>query len=137
MNYKTFDKNKFEAEVMRDVQGASGVVNPCTIFYTASVKVGGDQMTSVAAPWKFTVKKAKLDCMKYIEVLANRAFASLCNLKGLSTDENPDGWLESGTIDAYLEALSHEAGCHVDLNKGQYIQLRRLRTVEKTIRELL
>jgi hypothetical protein len=132
MNYKTFDKNKFESEVLRDVQGKYGEVNPCTIFYTASDKVGGDQMTSIAAPWKFSVKKAKLDCMKYIEILANKAFSSLCGLKGATGD-----WLESGAVGAYLEAKAHETGCHIDLNKGQYIMLRRLLTVEKTIKELL
>ena len=126
-----FNREEFEAEVLRDVQGMYGETNPYTIFSIASTKAGGDEMTSMAAPWEFTTLGAKLACAKYLEKLANRAFAWLCALK----DANGD-WLESDVIDAYLEAKAKETGCHVDLNRGQYAMLLRLRKVEKT-RELI
>ena len=129
---EVFNLKEFEAEVMRDVVGAFGEVNPYTIFSEASVKAGGDQMTSVAAPWEFTTLEAKLACAKYLEKLANQAFASLCALKG----DNGD-WLEFNVIDAYLEAKAKETGCYVDLNRGQYAMLQRLRKIEKLVKGLL
>jgi len=132
MRTDTFLESIFEAEVMRDVVGTYSEENPCTIFYMASDKVGGDQMSSVAAPWEFTTLEAKLACAKYLEELANQAFASLCGLQ----DAN-GVWLESGAIDAELEAESHETGCHIDLNQGQHNMMVRLRNVERFVRELL
>jgi len=132
MKTDTFIESVFEDEVMRALEGVYGEMNPCTIFYLASDKMGGDQMSSVAAPWTFTTLKAKLAAATYLKKLANKAFSSLCGLK----DENGD-WLETGAQDAYFEAVANETGCHVDLGKAQYTQMRRLRAVEKTVRELL
>ena len=132
MRTDTFMEAIFEAEVMRDVEPKYGETNPCTIFYTASDKMGGEEMSSVAAPWSFTTLKAKIAALKYLEKLANRALASLCDLK------DADGeWLESGAIDAEIEAKAHETGCHIDLNQGQHNMMCRLRQIEKTIREFL
>lgn len=133
MRTDTFFESVFEAEVMCDVKPKYGEENPCTIFYEASDKMGGDEMSSLlAAPWEFTTGKAKLDAIKYLLRLANRAFASLCGLK----DANGE-WLESGAIDAEIEQASHETGCHIDLNNAQHAMFCRLRTVERTVRELL
>jgi len=132
MRTDTFIESVFDAEVVRDVMGEHTEVNPCTIFYTASNKMGGDQMSSVAAPWEFTTLEAKLAAAIYLKKLANKAFSSLCGLK----DENGD-WLETGAQDAYFEAVANETGCHVDLGKAQYTQMRRLRAVEKTVKGLL
>lgn len=132
MRTDTFMEAVFEAEVMRDVKPKYGEENPCTIFYEASDKVGGDQMTSVAAPWEFTTLEAKIAALKYLEKLANQAYASLCDLK------DADGiWLEYGAIDAELKVEAGETGCHIDLNHAQYAMFCRLRQVERTVRELL
>jgi hypothetical protein len=48
MKHDKFDKQAFKEEVERDVKGAYGVVNECTIFYEAMAKVEG-----VAAQWQF------------------------------------------------------------------------------------
>jgi hypothetical protein len=130
--YTSFDKKAFESEVMRDVAGVYHEINPVTIFSEATDKIGGDEMAGIVKIWDFTTKAAKMDCMKYIVVLANRAFAYLCNLKDAQGD-----WLSYGALEAELEAKAHESGCHVDLNRGQYIQLRRLMKVEKTLNTLL
>jgi hypothetical protein len=123
-----FNKEAFVDDVMEHVAGKyANEVNPCTIFYTASDFIGGDQMTGIVAKWQFSNLAAKLECMKCVEILANQAFASLVDLK----DENGN-WLESDAIDAAIEQAAHEEGCHIDLNKAQYAMMRRLRAVEKT-----
>lgn len=101
MKHDKFDKQAFKEEVERDVKGAYGVVNECTIFYEAMAKVEG-----VAAQWQFSNKAAEAECWKYILTLANRCFSFIWGIR----DKNGKIF-EDGAEEYAKEHLNDPSGC--------------------------
>jgi hypothetical protein len=101
MKYDVFDKEKFEAEVIRDVKPTYGVDNECTRFYEAMAKVEG-----VAAQWQFSNKSADVECWKYILILANRCFSKLWGL--IDSNGKPR---EEGALKFAQDHLNDPSGC--------------------------
>lgn len=101
MKYDVFEKEVFEAEVIKDVKPTYTVDNPCTRCYEAMAKVEG-----VAAPWQFTNIKAEKDCWTFILMLANRCFSHIWGLK-----DETGNLLEEGAEEYAIKHLNDPSGC--------------------------
>lgn len=145
MPYDFFNKEAFEAEVIKDTKPTYRKDTPCTRCYEAMAKVEG-----VAAPWQFANIQAQIDCWNFILVLANRCFS---HIWGVQDEKGMP--LEEGCEEYAIKHLNDRAGApnmpgefrkctwpDIDFKARQigmefYVSLLNLRTVKKKLEELV